>query len=145
MTPPVDLTRRSALGAGIGLLAGPGRRPERVVSLNPCVDVMLHALADRRQIAAVSHYSHDLSSSSLGPAGLTLPFTYGTAEEVLVLDPDLVLTSPYASPATMIALRRRGLRLETFGLPDTPPTAGRPVGHQRSKRVGCALCPHVAR
>lgn len=100
-------------------MAGPVRRPERVVSLNPCLDVMLHALADRSQIAAVSHYSHDLSSSSLGPAGLTLPFTYGTAEEVLVLDPDLVLTSPYASPATMIALRRRGLRLETFGLPDT--------------------------
>jgi len=119
MTPPADLTRRSALGAGIGLMAGLSRRPERIVSLNPCLDVMLHALADRSQIAAVSHYSHDLSSSSLGEAGLSLPFTYGTAEEVLLLNPDLVLTSPYAAPSTTKALSRRGLRVETFGLPDT--------------------------
>jgi len=90
-----------------------------VVSLNPCLDVMLYALADRRQIAAVSHYSHDLSSSSLGPEGLNLPFTDGTAEEVLLLDPDLVLTSPYAPPATLAALKRRGLRLDSFGLPNT--------------------------
>jgi len=80
---------------------------------------MVYALADRSQIAAVSHYSHDPSSSSLGQAGLGLPFTYGSAEEVLLLDPDLVLTSPYASPATTAALKRRGLKVESFGLPDT--------------------------
>ena len=51
---------------------------------------MLYALADRRQIVAVSYYSHDLSSSSLGEGGLGLPFTYGSAEEVLLLNPDLV-------------------------------------------------------
>ena len=101
------------------MLAGQVRRPGRVVSLNPCLDVMLYALADRRQIAAVSHYSHDLSSSSLGPEGLSLPFTYGTAEEVLLLNPDLVLSSPYAPPATVTALKRRGLKVETFGLPNT--------------------------
>ncbi|OXE37671.1 MAG: ABC transporter substrate-binding protein [Phenylobacterium zucineum] len=100
-------------------MAGRAERPGRVVSLNPCLDVMLYALADRAQIAAVSHYSHDISSSSLGNPGLSLPYTYGTAEEVLLLHPDLVLCSPYAAPATMAALRRRGLRLETFGLPDT--------------------------
>ena len=117
MIPPPDLTRRSALAAGVGLMAGRDRRPQRIVSLNPCLDVMLYALADPSQIAAVSHYSHDLSSSSLGEAGLHLPFTYGTAEEVLLLNSDLVLTSPYAAPASVAALKRRGLRQLSFDLP----------------------------
>jgi len=119
MIPPPDLTRRSALALGIGLMTGPTGRPQRVVSLNPCLDVMLYALADPGQIAAVSHYSHDLSSSSMGKVGLHMPFTYGTAEEVLLLNPDLVLTSPYATPASVAALNRRGLRQISFDLPNS--------------------------
>jgi len=130
-------------------MAGADRRPGRVVSLNPCLDVMLNALADRRQIAAVSHYSHDLSSSSLGQAGLSLPFTFGTAEEVLLLNPDLVLASPYAPPATVAALKRWGLRLEFFGLPDTVADSQAQV-RQLARAVGWpergdALCRQIDR
>ena len=69
------LTRRSALAAGavVGLGgAATAREPRRVVSLNPCLDVILVHVADRAQIAAISHYSHEPSSSSIGPAGATL-------------------------------------------------------------------------
>lgn len=116
------LTRRSALAAGavIGLGgAAPVRRPRRIVSLNPCLDVILVAVADRAQIAAISHYSHEPSSSSIGPEGATYPFTYESAEEVLALRPDLVLTGRHSSPATRAALDRLAVRTELFAVPDT--------------------------
>ncbi|WP_309646161.1 ABC transporter substrate-binding protein [Phenylobacterium sp.] len=115
------LTRRSALAAGAAVsLGGAGRAaPRRIVSLNPCLDVILVHVADRSQIAALSHYSHEPASSSLGALGATFPFTYETAEEVLALRPDLVLSARHSSPATREALRRLGVRAELFDVPET--------------------------
>lgn len=115
------LTRRSALAAGaaVGLGGAGAPEPRRIVSLNPCLDVILVAVADRSQIAAISHYSHDQSSSSIGPAGATYPFTYESAEEVLSLRPDLVLTGRHSSPATRAALARLGIRAELFAVPNS--------------------------
>ena len=115
------LSRRSALaaGAGVGLTGAGLREPQRVVSLNPCLDAILVHVADRAQIAALSHYSHDLSSSSLGQVGLGYPFTYETAEEVLALRPDLVLSGRPAPTATHRALTQLGVRVELFAAPST--------------------------
>lgn len=103
----------------IGLGAAGPDGPRRIVSLNPCLDVILVHVADRAQIAAVSHYSHDPSSSSLGALGATFPFTYESAEEVLAKRPDLVLTGRHSSPATRAALKRLGIPAELFAVPDT--------------------------
>jgi len=103
-------------------MAGPalaGDGPRRVVSLNPCLDAILVQVADRAQIAAVSHYSHDPQSSSSGALGLAFPFTYGSAEEVVALRPDLVLVTVFASSATRTALARLGVPFQMFGLPNT--------------------------
>jgi iron complex transport system substrate-binding protein len=114
------LTRRSALaGAAIGLGASAPPEPRRIVSLNPCLDVILVHVAERPRIAALSHYSHDPASSSIGPSGATYPFTYETAEEVLALRPDLVLAARYSSPATRAALARLGVRTALFAVPET--------------------------
>lgn len=115
------LTRRSALAAGaaVGLGGAGAPEPRRIVSLNPCLDVILVRVADRSQIAAISHYSHDPSSSSIGPAGATYPFTYESAEEVLSLRPDLVLTGRHSSPATRAALKRLNIRAELFAVPNS--------------------------
>jgi len=125
------LTRRSALAAGAAIsLGGAGKaEPRRIVSLNPCLDVILVHVADRAQIAAVSHYSHEPASSSLGPIGATFPFTYETAEEVLALRPDLVLTARHSSPATREALRRLNIRTELFDVPETIATSLEQVRH----------------
>lgn len=115
------LTRRVALGAGAIVALGAATRPtpRRIVSLNPCLDAILVQVADRAQIAAISHYSHDLSSSSIGLLGQTFPFTYETAEEILALEPDLVLTARHSSPATRAALAKLGIRVELFGTPES--------------------------
>ena len=116
-----DITRRDALGAGaiLSLSGAEPQGPRRVVSLNPCLDAILVHVADRAQIAALSHYSHDLSSSSLGRLGLSFPFTYESAEEIMALRPDLVLSSTYVSAPTRGALTRLGIRTELYGLPNS--------------------------
>lgn len=113
------MRRRAAIAAAFVLLAAGGAqaRPQRIVSLNPCLDAILLQVADRGQVAAISHYSHQPISTSSGAYGLSFPYTYETAEEVVALRPDLVLTARHSSPATRAALKRLGVRTELFGVP----------------------------
>ncbi|MET0294847.1 MAG: ABC transporter substrate-binding protein [Phenylobacterium sp.] len=118
-----DLTRRTAIAglaaaaiASPALAAGP---PRRIVSLNACLDTVLVRVADRGQIAALSHYARDPHGSTIVDIARTLPFTYETAEEVVSLRPDLVISSAHSSLATRNALKRLGVRQERFSVPDT--------------------------
>ena len=113
--------RREAMAGGAAwVLAGSAPAPVgRVVSLNPCLDAMLLAVADPGQIAALSHYSRDLQSSSAGPAAARFPFAYESAEAVMAFAPDLVLASRQGSLPTRTALQRLGVPLLLFATPDT--------------------------
>jgi iron complex transport system substrate-binding protein len=119
------ITRRAALSAGVGAgaavaLGGAGTPPpQRIVSLTPCLDAILVRVADRRQIAALSHYSREPGGSSIVEIARTLPVTYGSAEEVMALRPDLLLAGNLTPPATRAALARMGIHGEEFPAPDT--------------------------
>jgi iron complex transport system substrate-binding protein len=93
--------------------------PQRIVSLNPCLDATLVAVADRAQIAALSHYARDPMASSIPEIAKTLPYTNETAEEVILTRPDLVLTSRHSGLATRNALHRLGIAIELFDVPVT--------------------------
>jgi iron complex transport system substrate-binding protein len=106
--------------AMICLAGGPAlAAPQRVVSLNPCLDVILVNVADRAQIAALSHFSSDPDTSTIADAARAFPVSYETAEEVISFQPDLVLTSRHSSLATRNALSRVGIKLELFGEPQS--------------------------
>ncbi|MDJ0643718.1 MAG: ABC transporter substrate-binding protein [Erythrobacter sp.] len=97
----------------------PGSDPT-FVSLNPCLDDILVEVAGPEQILALSHYSRDPSGSSVGvETARKFGVTGGTAEEVLALEPDIVLASSFIAPTTRAAFERLGLRVETFGSPTT--------------------------
>ena len=119
--------RGAALLAGLCLAAAcaPAARQKgadpahpTIVSLNPCLDAILVAVAPPSQVLALSHYSRDPSSSSI-PAGIAARYgvTGGTAEEVIAAQPDLVLASIYLPQPTRSALERAGLKVATFGSP----------------------------
>jgi iron complex transport system substrate-binding protein len=91
-------------------------RPKRIVSINACTDQLLFALADRDQIAALTHYAvrddFSIFTGEIAASGIKL--IRGSAEEVLKLKPDLVLAGTYTRRATRDLLQRHGLPLELF-------------------------------
>ncbi|WP_293874538.1 MULTISPECIES: ABC transporter substrate-binding protein [unclassified Sphingomonas] len=113
--------RRLLALAALPLLASaaPVRSP-RIVSINPCIDAVLMHVADPGQIAGISHYSQDPRATSI-PLAQAAGFkaTSGTAEEVVALAPDVVMSGPHVAPATIAALKRMRIRLVQYPVPDS--------------------------
>jgi iron complex transport system substrate-binding protein len=108
-----------ALGAE-SATAGTGHtEPKRIVSMNLCLDSVLVELVPREHILALSQYSRDPWRSTIADIAATLPYTNETAEEVVALQPDLVLASRHSAIATRNALKRVGVRFELFGVPQS--------------------------
>ena len=131
---------------GLALSACAAAPPERqdaaptIVSLNPCTDAILAEVADPAQLLAISHYSQDPRATSM-PLAQARRFrvTGGTVEEVLALDPDVVVAGSFLPPATAQAFGRLGTRVETFGI--TPTVA---ESHAQVRRLA-ALAGHPER
>lgn len=91
-----------------------------VVSLNPCSDAVLAEILPRKRLLAISHYSHDPAGTSMDLAlARTFRATGGTVEEVLALDPDIVVGSAFMPPATRAALEQSGVEVVTLGIAST--------------------------
>jgi iron complex transport system substrate-binding protein len=95
--------------------AKPATPPKRIVSLNLCADQYLLALADPGQIAALTQFSRDPVMSAGATAAARLPQSNGRAEDVVALQPDLVIASPGRRSGTMAALA--GQHYRTVALP----------------------------
>ena len=93
------------------------RKHPKVVSINPCTDAIAAEIAAPGQLLAISHYSHDPAATSMDlRAARSLPATGGTVEELLALDPDVVLASSFLPPITRRALEDMGIRVVTFDI-----------------------------
>lgn len=104
-----------ALGFGLALVAGPlGAQdpPQRVVSMNLCTDQFALMLAAPGQLVSVSYISADPVTSPLADLAAAYPLNHGSAEEIYLLAPDLVLADPWTDPAALAMLRRLGIRVE---------------------------------
>ncbi len=91
-------------------------RPARIVSINACTDQLLFALADRDQIAALTHYAveDDFSIYPDAVRAAAIPLIQGNAEEVLKLKPDLVLAGTFTRRATRDLLKQHDVNLVLF-------------------------------
>jgi len=90
--------------------------PARIVSINLCTDQLALLIADPAQIVSLSHVATDPVSSAMAAAAAAYPANRGSAEQVHLLAPDLVLAGAFDPPATIAMLRRLGHRVETFPL-----------------------------
>lgn len=79
--------------------------PRRIVSLNLCADQYLVALADRSQIAGLTHNAAKPEMSAVAAQVGGLRILGKSAEEVLEIDPDLVVGMPARRSAVMPALK----------------------------------------
>ena len=85
-------------------------RPQRIVSLNLCADQMILALADRRQIAGLTRNAADPQMSAAADRAHGLRILRTSMEEILEIEPDLVVGM--ASQRSMGAGRYRRLDLQ---------------------------------
>jgi iron complex transport system substrate-binding protein len=90
-----------------------------VVSLNQCLDAVLLQVADRSQIAALTYRSRDPEVSIVADQARSFPFTRETAEEVVALRPDLVIAGRRSALQTRLTLKRLGIRVEEFSVPES--------------------------
>lgn len=102
---------------GLSALAGAVQAetaPARIVSLNLCTDQMLMDLVPPERIAAVSFLSLDPAISNKVDEAVTIGTHRGSAEEVLLMEPDLILAGAFSSRHTNKILETLGYPIETF-------------------------------
>lgn len=123
--------RRGLLAALLAVGLGAGARaeaPRSVVSLNLCADQLLLALGEPGRISGISPYARDAARGGAAAAAAKIPLLSGTAEEVLMIAPDLVVAGRYDRRATQEMISRRGIRLETFDIPRSLADARSQIG-----------------
>lgn len=87
-------------------------RLPRVASINLCADQLLLEFADPAQILSLTNLSHNPSASIHVDKAIHYPVNTGIVEEILPLQPDLVLAGTFTSSYTLKLLRATGLRVE---------------------------------
>ena len=89
-------------------------RPQRVVSLNLCTDQLALLIADPEQLLSVSRLAVDPNTSVMVEKARGFKINHGKAEEIIRLQPDLVLAGPYLSVNTINLLKQFNVRVEQF-------------------------------
>lgn len=81
--------------------------PKRIVSINLCADQLVLALADRKQIAGLTHNAADPTMSGEAAAARGLLLMSDSAEQILAIEPDLIVGMPASRSAALAALPRK--------------------------------------
>jgi iron complex transport system substrate-binding protein len=118
---PESLSRSVAIAAVltfVGLWSVPAAAADpRIASMNLCTDQLLVPLADPEQILGLSRYSRDVWQSFAAGDARHYPKLSGSAEDVLVIRPDIVVASLYDKRSTRELLKENGLHLAEFAVP----------------------------
>jgi iron complex transport system substrate-binding protein len=110
--------------ATIGVLLAPTvcaadspHKPTHIVSLNLCTDELVLRLADRKNIASVTWLATTSTSSNVVDLATQIPVNHGLAEEVIPLDPDLVVAGIYTARTAVALLKRTGIPVLDLDVP----------------------------
>ncbi|MBK0329507.1 ABC transporter substrate-binding protein [Rhodobacteraceae bacterium F11138] len=103
-----------ALGALIGWAEIAMAQPARVVSMNLCTDQLAMLLAAPDQLYSVSYLARDPRASAMTQEAERYVVNHGLAEEIYLMQPDLVIAGAYSTRATVDMLRRLGVPVAVF-------------------------------
>lgn len=123
-----------ALTLWVGASAAFADAPARVVSMNLCTDQLAMLLAAPGQLISVSHLASDPMASTMVAEAQAYPVNRGGAEQIFLMQPDLVLAGSYTSLASVELLR--GLGIEVVQLPPAS-SLGDVAAHMR--QIGAVL------
>ncbi len=109
----------------------------KVASINLCADQLVLLLSDEEQIRSLSMLSQEEAGSYFFERARAYPVNEGHAEQILTLQPDLVIVGQYSNSHTVAMLREVGLRIETLPIANSIETVfeniasvARWVGHE---------------
>ena len=85
----------------------PNNSPQKIVSLNLCADQYLLALADRSQIAGLTRNAPDPAMSAVAAQVGGLHILGQSSEEILAINPDLIVGMQVQRSAIMAALKEQ--------------------------------------
>jgi iron complex transport system substrate-binding protein len=85
--------------------------PQRIMSLKVCTDELLLDLVPASRIASITFLSREKASLRQWPQAANVPVNHNTAEEILSLHPDLILTDPFIAPSLRPLLAKTGARI----------------------------------
>ncbi|MEM1313242.1 MAG: ABC transporter substrate-binding protein [Pseudomonadota bacterium] len=108
--------------------------PARVVSMNLCTDQLAMLLAAPGQLVSVTWLAQDPSASAMAEEAAAFPANRGFAEEIFLLQPDLVIAGAFTTRATVDMLRRLDVPVVEFA-----PAASFDEVRDRVRQMGAAL------
>jgi iron complex transport system substrate-binding protein len=108
--------------------------PRRVVSMNLCTDQLAMLIAAPGQLHSVSALATWAESSVLAREAGRYAINHGLAEEIFLMEPDLVLAGSFSTRATVTMLRRFGFQVEEFA-----PESSFADIHANVRRMGALL------
>ena len=88
--------------------------PMRVVSINLCTDQLAMLVAAPEQLISVSHLAFDPRGSAMADEAQAYVPNRGLAEEIYLMEPDLVVAGSFSARATVEMLKRLGVPVEIF-------------------------------
>lgn len=107
------------LGAGVLMLnvgahsaaAPPPRKPQRIMSMMQCTDLLVLALVPRERIASITYLAHPAAEMLMPGRDRGVAINHGSAEEIVRQKPDLILAGTFSTPAARRLAARAGASL----------------------------------
>jgi iron complex transport system substrate-binding protein len=90
--------------------------PKRIVSLNLCTDELVLRLADHANIASVTYLSKDPISANVADLAAEVPVNHGLAEEIIPLNPDLVVAGAFTARTAVAMLKQTRFPVTEFSV-----------------------------
>ncbi len=90
----------AALAIGQPAAAAPSSKPQRILSMNLCTDMLLLELVPKARIAGVTYLAHDGAEALFPGADAGVTVNHGTPEDIINLKPDLILAGTFSTPLT---------------------------------------------
>lgn len=106
--------RIAALGLAAAILPGMAAgssapaRPQRILSMNQCTDLILLQLVPKARIAGVTYLARDGAQALFPGAAAGVPVNYGTPEDIIRFRPDLILAGDFSLAVTRRLAREVG-------------------------------------
>lgn len=91
--------------------------PQRIASLNICIDQLLWELVPHERLVSISYLTANPMWSPIADQVKDIALNHGLAEEIVPLEPDVIFAGEFDAPDAVELLERLGKPVERLPLP----------------------------